>query len=61
MNHGVRGQSGDTGPVEALLVRTDEAAVPVNLLERAIGAIYRPETERPDGPVGRRVGRPLQG
>jgi erythromycin esterase-like protein len=31
---------------EAFLVRTDEAALPRNLLERAIGVIYRPDTER---------------
>jgi erythromycin esterase-like protein len=27
-------------------VRTDEADLPRNLLERAIGVIYRPDTER---------------
>jgi erythromycin esterase-like protein len=31
---------------DAFLVRTDQAGLPSNLLERAIGVIYRPDTER---------------
>lgn len=39
--HGLVGAHGD-----AFWLATDEVALPDNLLERAIGVIYRPETER---------------